>query len=260
VLHDREAEHARIEALVDAARDARRDRAVLPDELTRSTALETAAVVGLLSPGETALAVTGAAAAHGAVPLPLLIASAWLAGIAGDAIAFWLGRRHGRGWLVRSGARIGVSADRLARMEDLVRRWGGPALVGGRFVGLVRALAPFLAGAAGLPARRAAAYSVLGAGAWCSALIVAGYAFAASLDSHLDVVGNVALGAAGAILLAGALRRRAAVPPRLLRRTTVRRLAARRGTVDCRASGGWHRPSVWTAPSPGRPRDAMLPA
>jgi hypothetical protein len=75
------------------------------------------------------------------------------------------------------------------------------------------ALAPFLAGAAGVPARRAAAYSVLGAGAWCSALIVAGYAFAASLDSHLDVVGNVALGAAGAILLAGALRRRAVVAP-----------------------------------------------
>jgi membrane-associated protein len=123
----------------------------------------------LSPPGETALAIPGAATAHGAIALELLIATAWLAGIAGDAIAFTLGQRRRRGWLVRSGARIGVSADRLARLEDLVRRWGGAALVGGRFVGLVRALAPFLAGAAGLPRRRVLAHSVLGAGLWCSA-------------------------------------------------------------------------------------------
>jgi membrane protein DedA with SNARE-associated domain len=63
-------------------------------------ALETVAAVGLVSPSETALAIARAAAAHGAIALELLIATAWLAGIAGDAIAFTLGQRRGRGWLV----------------------------------------------------------------------------------------------------------------------------------------------------------------
>jgi membrane-associated protein len=171
-------------------------------------AVETAAVFGVVSPGEAALAVGGAAAAHGAVDLPLLIAAAWAAGVAGDAAGFWLGRRHGRALLVRSGPRIGLSADRLDRLEALVRRWGPIALVPGRFVGLVRAFTPFLAGASGLPLRRLAGFSIAGAGAWCAAFIVAGYAFAASLESHLDAAGNVLLALAGGLALAWALRAR----------------------------------------------------
>jgi membrane protein DedA with SNARE-associated domain len=174
--------------------------------------IETAAILGVISPGETALAVGGAAAAHGAVELPLLIAVAWAAAVAGDALGFGLGRRYGRPLLVRSGPRIGLSADRLDRLEALVRRWSGAALVAGRFVGLVRAFTPFLAGASAMPLRRLAGFSLAGAGAWCAALVLAGYVLASSLENHLDAVGNIGLGLAGGLLLAWALRRRAGCP------------------------------------------------
>jgi membrane-associated protein len=172
--------------------------------LAALVALESAAVLGVISPGEAVLAVGGAAAAHGAVELPLVIATAWLAGVAGDATAFRLGRRHGRALLLRAGPRIGLAAARVARLEALVRRWGAAALLVGRYVGLVRSLAPFLAGASGLEARRVAAWSVLGAGLWAGTSVLAGYAFASSLDT----IGNVLLAAAGGLLLAWILRGR----------------------------------------------------
>ena len=125
--------------------------------------LETVAVLGLLSPGEAVLAVGGAAASHGAVELPVIIAAAWAAAVVGDATGFGLGRRHGRALLVRAGPRIGICARRLARLERLILRWGGVALVAGRFVGLVRSSTPFLAGASGMPLRRLVGFSIAGA-------------------------------------------------------------------------------------------------
>jgi hypothetical protein len=109
--------------------------------LAALVALESAAVLGVISPGEAVLAVGGAAAAHCAVELPLVIATAWLAGVAGDATAFRLGRRHGRALLLRAGPRIGLEAARVDRLEALVWRWGAAALLVGRYVGLVRSLA-----------------------------------------------------------------------------------------------------------------------
>jgi membrane-associated protein len=173
-------------------------------------AVETAAVLGLVSPGEAALAVGGAAAAHGTVALPLLIVAAWAGGVAGDAAGYALGRRHGRALLLRSAPRVGVPAERVERLERLIGRWGGPLLVAGRFVGIVRAFGPFLAGASAMPARRVAAFSAIGAGVWSSAMIVAGHAFADSLESHADAVGGIAVGVLGGLLLAWALARRQA--------------------------------------------------
>jgi membrane protein DedA with SNARE-associated domain len=74
----------------------------------------------------------------------------------------------------------------------------------------VRAFGPFLAGASAMPARRVAAFSAIGAGVWSSAMIVAGHAFADSLESHADAVGGIAVGVLGGLLLAWALARRQA--------------------------------------------------
>ena len=170
--------------------------------------IETTAILGAVSPGEAVLAVGGAAAAHGAVELPVLIAVASLAGVLGDASGYALGRRYGRAVLQRCGPGIGLSADRLARLDRVVLRWCGIALVGGRFVGLVRSLTPFLAGASARPLRSVAAFSVAGAIVWSSALIITGHTFAAAVESHLDAACNVALGIVGAAVLLWALRTR----------------------------------------------------
>jgi membrane protein DedA with SNARE-associated domain len=172
-----------------------------------SVFLETTAVLGLLVPGETALAIAGAAAAHGNVELVPLLGIVWIAGILGDATGFALGRRYGSALLAPTARRIGIDAPHLARMTALLQCRSGVALVAGRFVGLLRSLTPFLAGSVGVPRRRLLTFSIIGVGVWGGVLTLAGYAASDALESHLDTAGNLVLAAAGAALLACALRR-----------------------------------------------------
>ncbi|HET6547042.1 MAG TPA: DedA family protein, partial [Solirubrobacter sp.] len=112
--------------------------------------LETGAFVGLVAPGETAIVLGGVVAAEGHVELVPLLAIAWIGSALGDLASFALGRRLGRRFLLTHGPRVGVTAPRLHRVERFYARHGAKAILVGRFVGIVRAVSPFLAGASGL--------------------------------------------------------------------------------------------------------------
>ena len=129
--------------------------------------LETGAFVGLIAPGETAIVLGGVVAAQGEVSLPAdrsrsrgspprsatSPATRSAAGSAGASST-------------THGPRVGVTHQRLAVVDGFFDRHGGKAILIGRFVGLVRAVAPFLAGAARLPLRRFVPYSLLGTAMW----------------------------------------------------------------------------------------------
>ena len=89
---------------------------------------------------------------------------------AGDVTSFFLGRRLGREFLMKHGPRFGFSHDRLHQVEDFFSRHGGKTIFLGRFVGFVRAFAPFIAGSSGMRFRQFFPYSVLGCGIWTSAV------------------------------------------------------------------------------------------
>jgi len=108
--------------------------------------LETGAFVGLVVPGETALLVGGVIAGQGRISILAVIAIAWAAAVAGDAASFFLGRRLGRQFLVRHGSRVKITEERLHQVEAFFDRHGGPTILIGRFVRIVRAIAPFIAG------------------------------------------------------------------------------------------------------------------
>ena len=150
--------------------------------------LETGAFVGLIAPGETAVVLGGVVAAEGGVDLPLMLLITWGAAALGDLASFWLGRRLGRRFLVAHGPRIGVTAPRLTRVEGFFDRHGGKAILIGRFIGLVRAVAPFLAGSSGMRLRAFLPWSLLGTAAWATTFTLVGYAFHDSFTtaaSHL---------------------------------------------------------------------------
>jgi len=155
--------------------------------------LETGAFVGLVAPGETAIVLGGVIAADGQVSLPLIMLAAWLAAALGDLASYALGRRLGRGFLVARGPRFGVTPERLAKVDGFFERHGGKAILIGRFIGLVRAVAPFLAGAARLPLRGFLPYSLLGTAVWASAFTLAGYAFHESFDAATGALTHGAL-------------------------------------------------------------------
>ena len=157
---------------------------------------ETGAFVGLVVPGETVMLLGGAVAGQGAIDIYLLIAVAWFSAWLGDTTSFFLGRKLGREFVLEHGPRVGISHERFEKVEDYFGRHGGKTIFIGRFISLVRAFAPFIAGSSGMRYRAFVPYSILGTGLWASAHILVGYFFSRSIET----AGKYA--AKGAFLLA----------------------------------------------------------
>ena len=138
------------------------------------TALEASAFVGLFVPGETALLLGGFLAYQGKLNLFLVIVVTVVGGIIGDSIGYEIGRHLGermkRTWL---GRRIGQ--DRWDRARKYVRDKGARAVLLGRFVGILRALVPAVAGDSRMPYSKFLLWNVIGALVWGPSVVVAGY-------------------------------------------------------------------------------------
>ena len=156
--------------------------------------LETGAFVGLVAPGETVVIVGGVIAGQGEISLLVLIGIVWSAAILGDTTSFFVGRRLGREFILRHGPRFKISRERLEWVESYFDRHGGKTILVGRFIGLVRALAPFIAGSSGLPYGRFIPYSVIGTGLWATSFCVLGYVFYESFDQVADTAGKATFG------------------------------------------------------------------
>ena len=152
--------------------------------------LETGAFVGLVLPGETVVILGGAVAGQGETSIVLTIGVVWLGALAGDSLSFLLGRRLGRGFLLSYGPKVRITHERFARVEEYFSRHGGKTIVIGRFIGLVRALAPFVAGSSGMRYTYYLPFGVLGTGLWAAAFALIGYFASQSLDAAARTAGQ----------------------------------------------------------------------
>ena len=156
--------------------------------------LETGAFVGLVAPGETVVIAGGVIAGQGEIELVPLIGLVWTCAVLGDTTSFYLGRRLGRRFLERHGPRVKITPERLSSVEGYFDRHGGKTILIGRFIGLVRALAPFIAGTSGMPFRRFIPFSIVGTGLWSTAFCVLGYIFWRSFDQVAHLAGQAIFG------------------------------------------------------------------
>ena len=133
-------------------------------------------------------------------------------------MSFLLGRRLGREFLLRHGPKVRITHERFARVEDYFSRHGGKTIVIGRFIGLVRALAPFTAGSSGMRYGYYLPFGVLGTGLWAAAFVLIGYFASQSLDAAARAAGQgtllfgIAVGVIVAIVVAVRFLRRAREP------------------------------------------------
>lgn len=167
--------------------------------------LETAFFVGLVAPGEFSVVLGGFVAGQGEIDVFLLAAIVFVCAAAGDTASFFLGRKLGRGFFLRHGRSFGITEQRLDQVDRFFRSHGNKTIVIGRFLGLVRALAPFIAGASRVPARRFLPIDYLAAAAWTATFVSLGYVFWQSFDVVVDIAkrGTLALGAlASAVVIA----------------------------------------------------------
>jgi undecaprenyl-diphosphatase len=155
--------------------------------------LETGAFVGLVAPGETTVIVGGVIAGQGEISLIPLIGLVWLSCVLGDTTSFFIGRHLGRDFLIRHGPKIKVDEQRLEQVESYFDRHGGKTILIGRFIGLVRAISPFVAGSSGLSYRRFIPFSIIGCGLWGTTFCVLGYLFWRSFDRVTAIAGKATL-------------------------------------------------------------------
>ena len=166
--------------------------------------LESAAFAGLVVPGEVGVLVGGYVASEGRASLGGMIALATAGAILGDSIGFRVGRRFGhRIRDSRMGRRVGV--ERWERAETALRERGGRAVFFGRFVGILRALIPALAGASGMPYRRFLLWDVLSAAIWGPGLVSLGYMAGGSYDKVAHWTGQAGLVLLALLVIVGGL-------------------------------------------------------
>jgi undecaprenyl-diphosphatase len=148
---------------------------------------ETGAFIGLIFPGETAVIIGGALAGQGENSVVLMLAIVWACAWAGDSVSFVLGQKLGRGFVLRHGPKVRITHERFAQVETYFARHGGKTILVGRFIGLVRALAPFIAGSSGMQYRAFLPYSVLGTGLWAATFTLLGYFISENINEATEL-------------------------------------------------------------------------
>ena len=173
--------------------------------------------LGALIEGETVLTLAGLAAHRGYLHLPVLIALASLGSCLGDQIYFLIGRRYGK----RLIARFPRFEPAIRRVDALVVRYAGVAVIAVRFLYGLRTVGPIAIGASRMPWHIFALFNVAGAIAWSVIWLMGGFLIGELVHMLIGDVrhfeGWLFAGVAAAALALGAyfhLNRRAAVQPR----------------------------------------------
>ncbi|WP_156993213.1 DedA family protein [Pseudonocardia acaciae] len=126
--------------------------------------METTALVGLLVPGDVVVMLAGSTV-QGPGQFAAVVAATIVGALVGESGGYLLGRRVGpRLRHGRLGRRVGDG--HWVRAEGFLAGRGAPVLVPLRFVSVVHAVAPLVAGTVRMPYRRFAAWSAVGAVVW----------------------------------------------------------------------------------------------
>ena len=193
--------------------------------------IETGLLFGFFLPGDSLLVTAGVAGSIAGWPIHWLILTLWAAAILGDSSGYLIGRTAGPR-LFRKEKSLLFRKDYLLAAQDFYNRHGGKTIVLAKFVPFLRTFAPVVAGAGRMPYRRFLAFSVGGAVAWTTSMVMLGYGLIPVLDPALTWLFGRPVAVAKNIDLVIVLVIAASVAPLMYkagRRYLARRRAARVG-------------------------------
>lgn len=138
--------------------------------------LETAFILTSFLPGDSLLFLTGLALATSSSWLPdwigfILI---WLAAFIGTQVGYWIGYKIGPP-LFEQNRNFILNQKVLDRTHEFFEKYGTRAVVLARFVPILRALIPMLAGISRMDIKRFTRLNILGATIWVGVFMLAGY-------------------------------------------------------------------------------------
>ena len=168
---------------------------------------ETGLFAGFFLPGDSLLFVAGIyssdliKAAFGfllnssVVELLILGCLIAVAGIIGNSVGYWFGRKSGPFLFDRKDTFF-FKKKYLYQAKDFYDKHGGGAIVMARFLPIVRTFAPIVAGIVAMDKKKFSFYNIVGSFAWVFTMIIAGHylqriilnSFGFDLKKHLEVI------------------------------------------------------------------------
>lgn len=166
---------------------------------------ETGLFAGFFLPGDSLLFVAGIYSSNIAneiiktdneyVGLFLLLVLISLAGIAGNMVGYWFGRKVGPamyGWKEN----MLFKRKYLRQAHDFYEKHGGGAIVIARFIPIIRTFAPIVAGIVEMDRKKFVFYNIVGCVAWVFSMLFGGHflqkwilaEFGFDLKDHLEVI------------------------------------------------------------------------
>jgi membrane protein DedA with SNARE-associated domain len=179
--------------------------------------VETALFVGLVLPAEMTLLLVGLLAYQGVIDLAVCLPVFIVAGALGDQAAYWSGRLiDSRTHQAR--AKGGRFATHSRRAERMLVRWGGPAVLIGRWIPFVRTFMPVAAGVTRLNSVVFLVFACGGVVTWMTTTVLIGYSAGGSLELAGRWAGQGTIAVVGVavvvtLVLRGVRHRKASPPP-----------------------------------------------
>ena len=127
--------------------------------------------------------------------LLLLAALVILAGVIGNTVGYWFGRRSGP-YLFKREDTFFYKKKHLFAAKEFYDKHGGSAIVFARFLPIIRTFAPIIAGIVGMDKKKFSYYNIVGCVAWVLSMLFAGHylykfflnKFNFDLKEHLEII------------------------------------------------------------------------
>ncbi|MBV9961877.1 MAG: DedA family protein [Parafilimonas sp.] len=118
-----------------------------------------------------------------------------LAGVLGNLVGYWFGRKSGP-YLYERKDTFFFKKKYLMRATDFYNQYGGWAVVAARFVPIIRTFAPIVAGVVKMDKKKFIYFNIIGCVAWVFAMLFAGHflykwvlnKFHIDLKQHLEMI------------------------------------------------------------------------
>jgi membrane-associated protein len=156
---------------------------------------ETGLFFGFFLPGDYLLFLAGLFCALNKIDVSIttMFLGILAAGIAGNFAGYWFGYRAGPMLFKRQDSLI-FKKKYIVMAEEFYQKYGGTALVIGRFVPIIRTFAPIFAGVVKLDFKKFVLYNVLGALIWVSLLTLSGYFLGEMFPQIINYVEYIIIG------------------------------------------------------------------
>ena len=129
------------------------------------------------------------------VDLLILVGLISLAGILGNTLGYWFGKRIGPA-MYNWKDRFLFKQRYLHQAKEFYDKHGGVAIIAARFLPIIRTFAPIIAGIVQMDKKKFAYFNIIGCFAWVTSMLFAGHFlqkwilgwFGFDLKSHLEVI------------------------------------------------------------------------